>query len=356
MIISDDQKDIDALLRQAGAEWRQQQPPPPEPDLSRARELGRRSRRWLMPVVAAASIAAVVLGLTFMVTRPGPTDPANQGSQQSSASDLIVHDGDTVEVTGQVIATPGQAVVFCPPRATRRDPQVPIVPPGESPTPEGMDSDSTCPATLAVTLTGVDLERLSSPATVQGTLIGQATLRGTWHGRSIDVTEQTAPRQTAPVPNDSVPCPAPAGGWKVDNQDGVAERNALDAYIRANPERFSNGRIAYVDTPSNGRATVMVIPVASGDLDATQQELEAVYQGNMCITRGTLSIAEVQRVADRVVALMNNIGASISGVSESTQTGRVTANLFMVTDQVLEQLTEVGLDKLELNPVVRPVR
>jgi hypothetical protein len=359
MSLSDDQQDIDALLRRAGADWRQQQPPPPEPDLSRARELGRRSRRWLLPAVAAASIAVVVLTLTFMVTRPGtePTNPVGQGPQQSSASDLIVHDGDTVEVTGQVIAVPGQAVVFCPPYASARDPEIPVPRPGETPAPEATSSAATCPAKLAVTLTGVDLERLSSPATVQHTRTGQATLRGTWHGRSIDVTEQTAPRQATPVSNDAVPCPAPADGWKVDNLDRAEERNALDAYVKARPERFSNGRIAYVDTPSNRKATVMVIPVASGDLDATQRELEAFYQGNMCITRGVLSIAESRRVAERVVALINdNTGASVSGVSESTRTGQVRVNLFMVTEQALEQFSEIGLDKLELNPVVRPAR
>jgi hypothetical protein len=355
MSTRDDQHDIDALLKRAGADWRRQQPPPPEPDLSRIQHQNQPNRRWLLPALAAASVAAVAVMLTVLPMRSGGerSGPSGQGPQQSSASDLIVHDGDTVEVTGQVIAAPGQPVVFCPPRYSADDPQVRS---GETPASDVTEPAPTCPTTLAVTLTGVDVDQLSFPVTVQGTRAGQATLRGTWHGRSIDVTEQTAPKQTAPTPGNDVPCPAPSEGWKVDNADRIGEHNALDAYVRARPDRFSDIRIANLGPTSSGNVAVLVVPVVSGEVDSTRRELKAVYQGNLCVTRGVLSIAEGQQLAQRVGVLMNDNANSISAVGQGTHDGRITVALFMVTERLYEQFTEIGLDKLQLDPVVRPLQ
>jgi hypothetical protein len=311
-----------------------------------------RGRLRLLAAAVGVVIAAVVTGCG-----DGSNIPpiGERWTPQSSASDLIVHEGDTVEVTGQVIAAPGQAVVFCPPRATADDPQVPPLRPGEIPTPDVTDPAPTCPTTLAVALTGVDLDRLSSPVTVQRMRAGQATLRGTWHGRSIDVTEQTAPKQTTPALDNVVPCPAPAGGWKVDNAERTIEQNALDAYVRGQPDRFSHIGIANLDTTSSGNVAVMVVPVVSGEVDSARRELEAVYQGNMCVTRGVLSIAEGQRIAQRAGVLGNDKANSISGVALGTHTGRIKVRLFIVTEQLYEQFMDIGVDKLELDPVVRPV-
>jgi hypothetical protein len=267
---------------------------------------------------------------------------------------LIVHDGDAVEVTGQVIAAPGDPVVFCPPFSSTSDPQLSDLRPGRTPSPEKPPAP-TCPAALAVTLTGVDLDRLSSPVMVDGTRAGRATLRGSWHGRSIDVTEQAAPKQATPGP-DGVPCPAPAGGWTADNGNTVRARNALAGYVRARPERFADIRAGYPVTTSSGNVSVMVVPVVSGEVDSTQRELEAVYEGNLCVTRGVLSIAEGQRLAERVGALKNDRANSISGVALDTPNGRVVVALFMVTEQLYEQVVDLGLEKVEFDSVVRPVR
>jgi hypothetical protein len=303
-------------------------------------------RRNELVAAVGIVIAAVVSGCGDASTTP---PIGERWTPRSPASDLIVHDGDTVEVTGRVIAAPGQPVVFCPPRASTRDPQVPVVRPGETPTPVEPPAP-TCPAALAVTVSGVDLHRLSHPETAQGTRIGWATLRGIWHDRSIDVTEQTAPKQPTPRPDD-VPCPAPTTGWKSNNANTIREQNALVVYIRARPERFADVRAGYT-----GKVSVMVVPVVSGDLDSTQRELEAVYKTNLCVTRGVLSIAEANRLAQRVAALIDHTANSISGVALDTPNGRVEVALFIVTEQLHEQFATIGLDKLHLAPVVRPVQ
>jgi hypothetical protein len=305
----------------------------------------------LSAVAVGVVIAAVISGCGEGSTAP---PIGERWAPQSPVSDLIVHDGDAVEVTGQVIAAPGDAVVFCPPFASADDPQIPVLRSGETPSPVKPPAP-TCPTALAVTLTGVDLDRLSSPVIVDGTRAGWATLRGTWHGRSIDVTEQTAPKQATLRPDD-VPCPAPGGGWKADDGNTVPARNALAGYVRARPERFADIRVGYPVTTSSGNVSVMVVPVVSGEVDSTQRELEAVYEGNLCVTRGVLSIAEGQRLAARVGALKNDTANLISGVALDTPNGRVVVALFMVTEQLYEQFVDIGLEKLELDPVVRPVR
>jgi hypothetical protein len=236
-----------------------------------------RGRLWVLAV--GVVLAGVVAGCGGDVSGP----PIGVSlTPASSAGDLIVRDGDTVEVTGQVIAVPGEAVVFCPPRASAEDPQEPAVRPGETPKPV-VTPAPTCPATLAVTVSGVDLDRLSSSETIQGTRTGWATLRGTWHGRAIEVAEQTAPKQTTVASGNVVPCPAPAGN-KV------------------------------------------------------------------------LSTAEVERIARRVGELMSDYPYSHSGVAIDAENGRLSVDLFIVTEQLYEQFIALCPDPLALAPVVRPVR
>jgi len=192
-------------------------------------------------------IGAVVAGCGEVTSTPPIGEPWRP---TLTAADLVVRDGDRVEVTGQVIAAPAQAVVFCPPRATTSDLQVPPVLPGETPKPM-VTPVPACPATLAVVVTGVDLDRLSSPETVRGTRSGWATLRGTWHGRAIDVTEQAAPKQETVATGNVVPCSAPPEGPKVLSEAEV------DRIVRRLGDFVRDGSIGGVaiDT-QNGRLTV----------------------------------------------------------------------------------------------------
>src|SRR5262249_56792282 len=126
-----------------------------------------------------------------------PQHPGAPGASQARAA-LVVHDGAVVEATGRVIAAPGKPVVYCP------DLPQPAIgyPPGQEPAPS-------CPPGYAVTVIGVRLDQLTGVRTVRGVLVGDATLRGTWHNRVITVTRQSTPTQY-PVPQgppEHPPCP-----------------------------------------------------------------------------------------------------------------------------------------------------
>lgn len=67
--------DLDRLLVQRGERWRDAQPPPPAPDVSAL--TGRRSPpRWVVPLVAAASVVALAAGGAVLVGRDDDRRPA----------------------------------------------------------------------------------------------------------------------------------------------------------------------------------------------------------------------------------------------------------------------------------------
>ena len=116
----------------------------------------------------------------------------------------LCNEGDVVEVTGQVIVTPSGGAMYCPPRPTNEDPEVPPVKPGETPSMVTRNCRQ-LPESLKITLHGVDGDQLGSSEMIEGTRVGYATLRGNWRGQSIDVTEQTVPASPSPAPVDDIP-------------------------------------------------------------------------------------------------------------------------------------------------------
>src|SRR5262249_2931192 len=155
--------EVDDLLRRAGAEWRADQPSPPEPDLDRILKGSRRHRRWI-PVLAAASVAAIAAVMLTVLPDNGPKQTAPVS--RTPNDDLLVRNGDKVQTSGKVIVAPGRNPVFCALQPTV-DPGFGIEPgaPG-------------CDAQYAVTLKNLDLAKLTGPRTTRGVLTGYARLTG----------------------------------------------------------------------------------------------------------------------------------------------------------------------------------
>ncbi len=347
--------DVDRLLTEAGARWRADQPAPPEPDLSRLD--AHRARRWPAIAAAAAGVAVVASGAVILAgnphSRPSPGSAVAGGDATAvDPATLVVHDGDLVEATGQVIAAPGKPVVYCAPHAETAIGYLP----GHEPAP-------TCQEGLAVTLVGVDLDRLSDARTVKGVRVGQATLRGTWQERTITVTEQSPPghpqyRSTGPP--EKPPCAAPPGGWQPGELSGL---DALDGYLNQHPDRFGGLWIGWPDGyPSGptdgpdyaGRTQVAVVEVVTGDLEAAQRELAAIFAGNLCVARGRITLAEAARVRMLVERLMDDRGTGISSAGGAGQYG-VTVQLTVLDERLYGAFARIGLDALDLQPAVRPV-
>jgi hypothetical protein len=345
--------EVDDLLAKAGAQWRAGQPSAPEPDLDRITAgVDRRFRRWV-PAVAAASVAVIATAALVVpgsgdekVAGPGPTPTSGY---EADPSNLLVRNGDRVEVDGLVIAAPGKPVVFCQP--------LPIPAVGGRP-----EAPPSCPTNHAVKLTGVDLDRLSRPSTIQGVRSGSAHLIGIWTDGSIAVQEQNVPRPFHEE-NMEVPCAPPPGGWPVTNEAYPISKK-LQAFVDARPDQLGAIWIGWPkgtpgsDLPDGSpspKPTVVMVGVAHGDVAAIRQAVEPLSAGNLCVYRTRFSQNEVKQLGAAVMALpLEQFGLDGPGLGVGDRP--VDISLLVVNEQALAVLRPIGLDKLNLQPVVRPVR
>lgn len=336
-------EDIDQILHSAGERWRADQPPAAEPDLM----LAERSRRQrLMPLIAsAAAVLAVVAGVLAVRTA---ADHRHVHPAIGPAS-LVVHNGDTAEASGVVIAKSGEPVRFCP--------QLPIADVG------GGDSQPSCGA-LAITVTGVNLDRLANRKVDGETISGSALLRGIYRDGRLSVTRQSAPPPPVrPGPDAGLPdvltktpCTPPAGGWK-----GQPSNTAIGTYLTEHSDRFNGLGINYPKSaiwdPKNvGYNTwVVVVGVSSGDVAQAQAELRAKFGGNICAVRVAFTAAEQQRAKRAVDALIDDPRNGVYGDAAGIF-GPVPVQVTVLTPARYDTLSRIGLDELALDVWLKPVR
>lgn len=378
--------EIHDVLDQAGRRWRATQPDPPEPDRSRwepGRSAPRLPRRG--PLVAVAGSTLVAVGLITTIATPWAWWPwrSDRGGEgqvvvtaaaptPAPAEVLLVREGDIVQASGTVLAEPGRAVRFCAPAVT-------FMPARPSVDPRIPD------CTYSVPVTGVDPNHLAMTAVPPGVWFGKARLRGVWRAGTLHVTQQAAPDpenlsmlsdNTSDDASDDPPCPAPAGGWPVTEP---ADGKALHQYMEEeHADQFRRPRVSYPGRRADGKATgggagggstpgagaveVLVIEVVKGDVEAARKALRERYSGNLCVVSrpGALSLADERARHGAVQATLGTLmrdganGIYSSGYDPEREV--VEVELVMVTPQLYEHFTRIGLDMLRLNPWLRPMR
>jgi hypothetical protein len=343
--------EVDELLTRAGAQWRADQPSAPEPDLDHILGGHRRPRRWV-PALAAASVAAIAAAALSILPGADKEPAATSGDDTSqvvvegnktAGQDLLIRPGDKVQVSGEVIAAPGKAPVFCPPLAK---PAIGYLP-GQEPAP-------TCPAEFAVTLKGVNLDQLTGAKVTKGVRSGTATLIGIWGDRSIDVQGQKAPAAPVELQLPPLPCAAPAGGWvsKPNNLDSAA----VTAFLDAHADQVFGPVLYYPKGTARNAPVVVMVGVAHGNLATLKAAFEKVYDGNLCVTPVLLSRADNDRISQSLQNLMARKELAIYGSGGSAMDGGpVDVNVVAYTEQVKAALTPIGLDLLKVQPIVKPV-
>lgn len=332
--------EMDDLLKRAGARWRADQVHPPEPDLERIVD-GRR-KSWI-PAVVAASVALVVAGALAVLPNNTAGGVAAMNSEPSTAPSLLVKPGDRVQVSGLVIAAPGTTPVFC----ALEDGFGVGYAPGDEPAP-------TCAPEFSIALTGVDLDRLSDAKTTKGVRSGRAKLVGIWGDRTIDVQEQSAPEALTPWTFPKLPCPAPDGGW-VSKPSNIYSP-AVTAFLDAHADQIYGPVIHYPNGHSRNAPVVIMVGVAHGDLDAFRTAFEKVYRGNLCVAPVLLSRTDNERIQSALVELTSDKSLGILAVAGSGPTGgRIGVPLIAYTEQVRSAFAPIGLDDIEVEPIVKPV-
>ncbi len=350
---------VDDLLAKAGAQWRAGQPSAPEPDLDRITGAQKR-RRWLVPTLAAASVAAIAAAALIVLpdgqppvvapppnAKTNPTPMIAEGTAPAakpSADDLLVRNGDRVEVNGDIIAVPGQQPVFCPSRPTISIGHMP----GKEPAPK-------CPADVAVKLTGLDLERLSLK-TIKGVGSGSAHLVGVWTDQTIKVEQQSPYRAPVETPLPGVPCAAPPGGWPVRPSNISTKR--VQTFLDAHADQIYGPITHYPNGHSRKAPVVFSIGVAKGDLEAFRKTFEAIYDGNLCLHKVQLSRTDNERISNAVTTVMQkNQDLGIwAGGGQGFDGDRIGVSMLAFTEQAKAAFAPVGLEYLDLHVAVKPVR
>jgi hypothetical protein len=348
---------VDDLLAKAGADWRAGQPSAPEPDLDRITG-AQRKRRWLIPTLAAASVAAIATAALIVLpdhnepaVAPPPNSPTPQiaqGTKQAgnpSVDDLLVRNGDKVEVNGQVITVPGKDPVFCPPLPSIQ----PGYPPGKEPAPA-------CDPKYSVKLIGFDLGKLTDPTTTKGVRSGGAHVTGIWQNQTITVEEQSA--DVPPVDtssNYSRPrCPEPAGGWP-SLPSNIMSRQ-VNNFLDAKADQINGPIVRYPYGTARKKPVVIEIGVAHGDLAAFRKTFQTIYQGNLCVVPTNFSRNDEIRLSDQLADLGDKVPGMYGGGGQSLDTVGIGVSVLVVTEQVRAALTPLGLQNLNVNAAVRPVR
>lgn len=379
----------EVLLAKAGARRCVDQLSAPDRVPGRPFRGSRRWGRWMVPIATGASVVVIAAAAVLAPVQ----------SVAASNKPQIVRDGDAVEVDGEVVAVPGEPVRYCVPApmpmpmpatatalpSAAATPLAPVLatatalPSAPATLPAPVPVPATAPATAParsvvgpglrsgcgggeyVEVTGVELDRLSSPTTVDGVRTGFAHLVGTWAGGRIAVERQGAPVPDEPAVEE-VPCRPPAGGWR---EGGDAE------VITPAVERFVADRSAQLQEPWIGwpegyesdqkpgttasKPSVVMIGVAHGNLAAIRAALTPLVAGNLCVLPVKLSQDEVQKLH----AAANDLPTrelDIYSVGIGAGERPVNVQLRVLDERVAAALSPLGLDNLKLEPAVKPVR
>jgi len=346
--------DVEKLLSDEGARWRASQPPPPEPALTwlaADRPGARWPIRW-QPLAATAAVLAVVAGAVTVASLRRSADDVRLPAA-SSGTDAVVRDGDVVVGQGEVVALPGRPVQLCPQR-----PVVALDIPNPPPPPA---------CEVAVTVVGLDLDRLSYRQERDGAVWGSARVVGVYRAGTLTVTRQEAvvdpPREDATAA-DEVPCPEPAGGWprqpdpsSPDSLERALGR--LNQVINQNPTVFGEVYIRYpygwhLQDQSNRKGTEVYVVGTVGDLADARRMLEAVFPAeHLCVTRAAWSKAEMSAAESQLrSAQARQVG--VSDVRREVLTDRVVAHLVVLDEAASRFLATVAGGRVVAEPMLRP--
>jgi hypothetical protein len=307
---------------------------------------------WWLPLVAAGAVVTVAAGVAVVLnTRGGDQQPAAAGPAPTGAvgsAGQVVRDGDRVTGRGQVVALPGRPVQLCAPYAT-----ISIYP---EPVP--------APCRVAVTVTGLDLDRLSHRRERDGAVWGSARVEGVYRAGTLTVTRQLDDRP-GPVPDvvtaDRVPCPEPPGGWQRQPADPSRLIDALNAAVQADPDTYNGPWVRYpygwhLQDTSDRKGIEVYVVGTTGDLEAARAALaELVPAEHLCVTTVRWSKAAMD-AAQRQLTGPAAEAAGISGGHGELLEDRVVADLVVLDERAGRFLAGVADGRVTARPLLRTVR
>lgn len=212
-----------------------------------------------------------------------------------------------------------------------------------------------------------DWGKVTGEQSASGTTWGEFHLVGTYDGGVFTVEQVRAPRPADgpdwPPPLSTTPCPEPPGGWQAAHprRPGPEALEAATRTARTQPD-FAGVWVDYLEPPGDDVAEdagPFVLNAAfTGGLDRHRRELQAVWDGPLCVSRHPRTYRELERIAEE---LMGETGRQLG--LEVLSTGIVeTTNSVDLTVVVLDDQARAALERrygkgaVQATAELRPVR
>jgi hypothetical protein len=311
---------------------------------------------WWMPLIAAGAVVTVAAGVTVVLNirggGDGERDPAAAGrttppAGSPASSAQVVRDGDRVSGSAQIVARSGRPVQLCAPYATLSSYPEPVP----------------APCRVAVTATGLDLDRLTRRQERDGVVWGSATVEGVYRAGTLTVTRQLDDRPR-PVPDvvteDRVPCPEPPGGWPRQPADPSRLIGALSAAVAADPETYNGPWVGYpygwhLQDTSDRKGTEVYMVGTTGDVEAAREALTTLVPAeHLCVTSVRWSKAAMDAAQKQLTGPAAE-AAGISGGRGEVLDDRVVAELVVLDERASQLLAGVADGRVIPRPLLHKV-
>lgn len=215
---------------------------------------------------------------------------------------------------------------------------------------------------------GWDWRAVEGEESAHGTTWGSYTVLGTWDGKAFTLTEPPRPPDpTSPSAADegrfATPCPTPDGGWKVvDSRTATDDAlNRAETYGRAQAgvggvwvDQSINPAAQHgsIDEAAMNDPTKLVLNMSfTGDLKRQERAVREIWGGALCISRASLSAAELEDIRREVEAEAGRFWWS----STDEVRGRIEIGV-TVDDGLQQRLDErYGEGVVKVDPAFEPV-
>ena len=319
-------RDVDTILRKAGAAWRASQDTLAEPELPDFSSARTRDSWAIRPLIAISSLVVVLLvvaGGLFLrgvLLDRGP----EVGGVQPPATAYVLREGDAVTGTADLIQGESGEVQLCEGGSRLMGPP-------------------TC-GVVAVPVEGVDFETVPGAIFDGRWYANHVTVHGTWTGEMVvvDSVSSAPPDLGAPeLPN---PCADDEGdGTGLGTGAEETALRGLNDEVFGNPQRYG-GEWRAASADGLGRIVVNVV----GDPSAVESTLQGLYPFPLCVVAVAFSEADLE--------------ATLQAVGESTPEwraavdfprNRVTVHVGYLTEQLKSRL-EPYSDQVVVRQLLQP--
>ncbi len=181
--------------------------------------------------------------------------------------------------------------------------------------------ESLPPQCGGVPVVGLDWAAVPWAETAGDTTWAEAVVVGTFDGEQFTLTQAPQRAGAGPTPEGdpfASPCPEPSGGWVVTDASLATQEafDAVQAYVLTRPDHAGLwiDQLGSAGGESFDVASFVLNVTFTGDLEAHEAALRAIYGGPLCVTGAERSAAELDSILAGLSVALNSAEAKAAGI------------------------------------------